>query len=178
MQEYLVEGSLGVSDSPSVEWPARVNTSVDINIAQSADSAGSIKRGGSNAIKLSGERVSHLVSAYSETKRAGTLSPLSSLRRMSSSPSKPLPLPNKNIFDTIERAVFAVLKDTHGDAFTMSQEWARYHQFMAMQAQMRMNGLKENKDFFVLRVVGRGGFGQVCTLHMHCIEQSTDTVYL
>lgn len=143
----------------------RVDSSAETSIAQSEESAGSIKRGGNNAVKLCGERVSRLITAYSEPKRTGTLSPLSSLRRMSSTPlpslSKPVLIHNKAVFDTIEREVFAILKDTHWEAFTVSEEWARYHQFMAMQAQMQKDGMKENKDFFVLRLVGRGGFGQV-----------------
>lgn len=167
VQEYLVDGSKGVNDYFAAEWPARVSTSSESHPFD--EPAGSLTRGGSNAIKISGDRVARLVAAFSERKSSlSMISPLSSHRMSSPSPSssqrKPSTLilsPDKSMFDTIESAVFEMLKETHWSAFMESEEWTRYHQFMAMQGQIEKDGMQENVDFFVLRVVGRGGFGQV-----------------
>lgn len=177
VEEYLVDGSLGVHDGFPVEWPCRNTTketlrcTVSPGSSEGSQGSGSIKRGGNNSLKLTGERITGLVASFSERKSPfSVLSPQNSPRKSSLTSPSPSPTPagkslllspDKTVFDSIEQAVFTALKEKHWNAFMESEEWARYHQFMVMQEQMQRDGLKENKDFFVLRVVGRGGFGQV-----------------
>lgn len=78
-----------------------------------------------------------------------------------------------SVFDPIEEVVFNTLKATHGEGFAQSQDCHRYHQFMAMLSQVQKHGLEENEDFFVLRVVGRGGFGLVNA----CKKATTGKLY-
>jgi beta-adrenergic-receptor kinase len=125
------------------------------------------KAGGANAVRVGGEYVSQVNSLFAE--RRLSLSPVKSSSRkigegLAISPS---------LFDPIEEVVFSALKTTHGEGFMQSQDCHRYHQFMAMLHQVQDHGLEENEDFFVLRVVGRGGFGLVNA----CKKATTGKLY-
>ena len=68
---------------------------------------------------------------------------------------------DRNMFDTVEEVVFNALKDSHFEDFKLSPDYQQYHQFAFMLQHLQRYGLKEEADFFILRVVGRGGFGKV-----------------
>lgn len=127
------------------------------------------RAGGANAVEVSGAYVAQLVSLFQE-------------RRNSYRTPRPSPSASFSggciqidhaLFDPIEAVVFQAIKGKHYEGFARSQDWFRYHQFMAMLAQITQFGLKESNDFFTLRVVGRGGFGLVNA----CKKATTGKLY-
>ena len=120
-----------------------------------------------------GDYVSRLVAMFSERRRSFSPANSFSKRSASSGPPTPSIALDHAMFDPVEEAVFSDLKETHFAGFMESEEWTRYHQFMAMLTQSQKKGLEENADFFVLRVVGRGGFGLVNA----CKKATTGKLY-
>jgi tRNA A-37 threonylcarbamoyl transferase component Bud32 len=84
---------------------------------------------------------------------------------------------NRNIFDPIESLVVRVLEERHFLDFQQSADWHRYHQFVAILAQMQHNPptrkINCNDDFFILRLIGKGGFGMVYA----CKKSNTGKLY-
>lgn len=70
--------------------------------------------------------------------------------------------------DSLDRQVFERLSSKFSDEFVESPEGTRYFQFMLIaKTPLRP------EDFFVLRVLGRGGFGQVNA----CLKATTGRLY-
>lgn len=76
---------------------------------------------------------------------------------------------HSRIFDELDAIVFNILKERHLEAFKASPDWNKYFQFMAMTTKK----LNEDDDFMLLRMVGRGGFGQVNA----CKKATTGKMY-
>ena len=229
VHDYLIEGSSGNEDAcPHTTGLVRIVPPNRSSPSSPTGSSTSCKRGGRNALSVSGTAVQLLVEAFGappSTLNGFMKSPRRSSRSMSrisirssQSQQAPPPTPPKpsisasaaaaavpltvHAFDAIEVVVFDMLKDCHLEEFMLSPDWMRYHQFSALLAQMQQQngsggsggagggnrgntsrastggaggggGLREDQDFFILRVVGRGGFGQVNA----CKKATTGKLY-
>jgi hypothetical protein len=152
-----------------MEIPTILGLNRTVPAIQLHASACDCRPSGNNAVEVCGDYVVKVVRLFQERRssyRSARLSPNPSFA------SDVIPLDHA-IFDPIEAAVMQSVKEKLYEGFTRSQDGYRYHQFMAMLAQITRFGLKENDDFFTLRMVGRGGFGLVNA----CKKATTGKLY-
>lgn len=149
----------------------RRSVSSNTSPAQAAD----CRDGGSNRIRVSGNYITKVIALFGDRRNSNKTikSPNASVSNLAAlATAEPLKI-STTLFDPIEAVVFERLNQLHYEGFARSPDWYRYHQFKAMLAQMQTYGLKENDDFFTLRVVGRSGFGLVNA----CKKATTGKLY-
>jgi len=82
--------------------------------------------------------------------------------------SKILSKAPKDLFDKVEQIVLQIIRIKHWEAFKASSEWAKLINYM-----WHRDRKVEDEDFFLMRVLGRGGFGLVTA----CKKGTTGTLY-
>ena len=110
---------------------------------------------GKNALNISGDAIDRILHGFGAVKAVSN-----SFSSMAV---------HCKIFDELDAIVFNILKERHLEAFKASPDWNKYFQFLAMTTKK----LNEDDDFMLLRMVGRGGFGQVNA----CKKATTGKLY-
>jgi len=153
IDDFLAKGSVG-----SVEnclKPVGLVREVSQRLTQSVESV-SYSESGDNALHISSPALNKVVEIAQTWGSKSTPNSIKAIR-----PSR--------IFDELDVIVFKILKQRHLEDFMQSPDWFRYFQFMIMAKQQ----LKEEDDFVLLRVIGRGGFGLVNA----CKRNTTGKLY-
>eukprot|EP01038_Epipyxis_sp_PR26KG_P014949 gene14949-20109_t len=150
VNDYIIDGSIGrdeiIERSIVPKLSRRIPKDEKYNTLKFST--------GDNALQLSGEIVTQLIDKYwkpvSKSKIAEETIDIF-------------------LFNALDFAVFNNLKEKFSDMFFSSAEWMKYLSFMAMVDRK----LSEENDFLILRVLGRGGFGQVNA----CKRSTTGKLY-
>lgn len=157
---YMVDGSLGnphfSRGHPSLTRTIPSNTSSNIRDIEHLYTDNSSK----NALGINGEVIERVLSqVYGHSTKSNS----------SNNAHAVYAVVDSHVLDEVDCVVFHILKQRHLSAFTISMDYLKYFQFIAMSRKR----LSEEEDFLLLRVVGRGGFGQVNA----CKKATTGKLY-